>query len=295
MGSQADAAQPARGAGKVDKIGWMDMVRLFERQWRWAAVTFVIVAVSATGLLSLIKRQWEAQATVRIGQVYDVLVGAGQPVEPFQEVLDRLRAGSFIEAALKDADLTSDVSSRELLLRSLKLDPVASTGLFRITVRGNSSEQATLYLQAIIDHLSVIHGNLAHLTRSATERLEAEYTKELDDLREGHSNLERALSSTAASGATDATAIALIEWALNENFGKKRDVEQKKLLLIRQDKTQSYPTSIVGNIPSAATAFPSRGLVLIFGIVLGLGSGVLVAMLRDFFSRQRPGFVEQEF
>jgi hypothetical protein len=275
-----------------DRIMPMELVRLFARQWRWAAVTFVIVAFVTIVPLSRVKPQWEAQATVRIGQVYDALIGARRPIEPIDEILERMRVKSFLEIATKGHGTAPDSSSQDLLLESTKFQPIRPTDLIRITARGSSAEQATRFVRAILDQLRSVHEELARVARSEAELLAEEYSKELAGLREVQLNLEKAFSSATSSGTNDhQSALATIASAMEKNSKEMRDMERQRFLLIRRGGFYSLPTEIIGNVSSVRIASTSRGLVVVFGIVMGLAAGLVVAVLRDYFvgmRSQRP-------
>ena len=101
---------PAKAAARLDEVEPNDFLPIFMRQWRWAVATFVVVALIAIVPLSRVKPQWEAQATIRIGRVYDALAGSPRLVESLQDVLERVRIKSFLEDALNESDISSATS-----------------------------------------------------------------------------------------------------------------------------------------------------------------------------------------
>ncbi|WP_354078409.1 hypothetical protein [Bradyrhizobium sp. S3.5.5] len=265
-----------------------EFVSLLTRQWRWAAVTFVIVAFIAITALSQAKPRWEASATVRIGQVYDALSGAVRPIEPLQDVLERMRVNSFQRDALRSKGASSDDATLDELLGTARVDLIPSTGLIRIKARGSSADEATYIATALFDHLSSMHGELVREARAGAELLAKQYTQELASLSETQSNLEKAFSAASSPGAIDgAVASATIASAMERNAREMRELDRQRFLLLQRNQRQSIFTEMIGQVSSARIASVSRSLVIVFGLVIGLAAGLVVALLRDYFARSR--------
>lgn len=269
------ASVSAKEAARRDAVEAREFLRLLIRQWRWALATFVIVALIAIVPLSRVKPQWEAQATVRIGTVYDALAGAARSIEPLQDLLERLRVKSQVAGSSSDA--------------AVRFDPVPSTGLIRIAVRGTNADEAGHLATAIFNQLRSMHEELARAARSETELLAEEYAKELVTLREVQSNLQKAFTSASNPGVDDRSmTLATIALSMQRNAKEIREIDRQRFLLIRRDKYQSSPTEMIGAVSSVRIGGAGRGLIAIFGIVMGLAVGLMVALLRDYVSRMRP-------
>lgn len=276
------------GAARRDSIEAGDFAALFVRQWRWALATFVVVALIATTAPSLVKPQWEAQVTIRLGQVYDALSGAVRPIEPLQDVLERMRVGSFLRDALKGKAAPPGDPTQDQVPPIPRVDTIAPTGLIRIAARGSSAEEARSIAVAMFNHLASVHGELARAARSEAELLAGEYAEGLAGLREVQSNLQKAFSSANRSDAVAGpTALATIASAMERNANETRDLELQKFLLIRRNEYQSAPTEMIGEVSTLKLASVPRGLVVMFGLVMGLAAGSVVALLRDYFVRMR--------
>lgn len=268
------ASVSAKEAARGDAIELREFQRLLMRQWRWAVAAFMIVALIAIVPLSRVKPQWEAQATLRIGSVYDALAGAARPIEPLQDALERLRGKSQVAGG------SSDAAAR------FELGP--STGLIRITVRGTNADEVGHLATAIFDQLRSMHEELARAARSETELLAEEYAKELVALREVQSNLQKAFTSASNPGVNDgAMGLATIALSMERNAKEIREIDRQRFLLVRRDRSQSSPTEMVGGVSSVKIGGPGRGLIVTFGIIMGLAAGLMVALLRDYASRMR--------
>lgn len=276
MMADANTSVQMRGAAGPDRVVPGEFLLLFKRQWKWAVATFVIVTLISIGSLSLVKSRWEAQATVRVGQVYDALSGQVRPIEPLQDVLERMREKSF-----------SDDDSRN----TARFEAIPPTGLIRITARASTAEEAARAVTARVDQLTSAHEELARAARSEVELLAEEYASGLTGLREMQSNLQKALSSAARAnspGADDGqSALATILSAMDRNGREMRELERQRFLLIRRSAYQSVPTKMIGRVSSAEVVAASRRLVVLFGIVMGLVAGSMVAVLRDHILRMR--------
>jgi capsular polysaccharide biosynthesis protein len=280
-----------KAAAQQDSIEPKDFLPLFMRQWRWAVATFLIVAVIAIVSLSRIKPQWEAQGTIRVGQVYDALAGSARLVEPLQDVQERARIKSFLRDALKGVDVASaglDADLENPLLLGVKIDPVPSTGLIRITARALTSDEATRAVRAIFDQLKLMHEELTRTAHSEVDLLSEQYTNELAGLHEVQSNLKKAFSSASNSGADDgSSAVASVASAMERNAREIREIDRQRFLLIRRDKYQSAPTEMIGKVSSVRIGGASRGLIIVFGIVMALAAGLVCALLRDYVGRRQ--------
>ncbi|MHC4046437.1 hypothetical protein [Bradyrhizobium sp. 23AC] len=283
-----DTSAPAKAVATSEDIKPHDLLQLFVRQWRWAAATVVIVAVIAILPLSRIKPQWEAQATIRIGRVYDAFVGSPRLVGSIQEVQELLRTKSFLQDALKQSGLGSNPASESAPLPGVKIDSVPSTELIRITVRAPAADEATHALAAIFDRLKSAHGELTQAARSEVESLAQQYATELASLREVQSNLLKTFASAGNSGADDgSSAVASVASAMERNAREIREIERQRFLLLRRAKYQSSPTEMIGKISSVRIGGASLGLIIVFGIVMGLAAGLVCALLRDYVARTR--------
>ncbi|WP_448044762.1 hypothetical protein [Bradyrhizobium liaoningense] len=279
---------PANAAARPEGIKPNEFLQLFVRQWRWAVAAFVIVAGFAIVPLSRINSQWEAQATIHIGLVYDALAGSPRLVESLQEVQERMRLKSFPQEALKQSGPGSDAASKSVLLPGVRIDPVPSTGLIRIAARAPTADEATHALTVIVNGLKSVHGELTQAARYEVELLAQQYATELASLREVQSNLLKAFSSASNSGADDGSStVASVASAMERNAREIREIDHQRFLLLRRDKYQSSPTEMIGRISSVRIGGASRGLIIVFGIVMGLAAGLVCALLRDYIARRR--------
>ncbi|MCK1667763.1 hypothetical protein [Bradyrhizobium sp. 153] len=278
-----DASVPAKAVARSEGVEPNDHLQLFLRQWRWAVATFVIVAVIAIVTLSQIRPQWEAQATIRIGQVYDAFAGSTRLVESLQEVQEWMRVKSFLQEAFEEAGLGSESA----LVPGVRIDPVPSTGMIRITARAPVADEATRIVTAIFDRLKSVHGELTRAARSEAELLAQQYANELAGLREVQSNLQKAYSSGSNSGADDRSTLESVASAVERNAKEIREIDHQRFLLLRRDKYQTFPTEMMGKISSSRIGRASLGLIIVFGIVMGLAAGLVCAVLRDYVARKQ--------
>ncbi|MCK1305747.1 hypothetical protein [Bradyrhizobium sp. 45] len=279
-----DASVPAKAVARPEGIEPNDHLQLFVRQWRWAVATFVIVAVIAIVTLSQIKPQWEAQATIRVGQVYDAFAGSPRLIETLQDVQERMRIKSFLQEALEEAGLDSESA----LVSGVRIDPLPSTGMIRITARAPVADKATRVVTAIFDRLKSVHGELMLGARSEAELLAQQYANELAGLREVQSNLQKTYSSAGNSGADDGwSALASVASAMERNAKEIREIDHQRFLLLRRVKYQTSPTEMIGKISSAMIGRVSLALIIVFGIVMGLAAGLVCAVLRDYVARKQ--------
>jgi len=132
------------------------------RPYRFRIVACAALLAIAALVLSLMSpKVWEAEATVLPGYVGQ-LAQPATLLEPVPRVVERLRARSFGDSALRKTGLpTSENDPQAKLFRdSLKVNQPLSTDVVRMSARARSSELAGRLLQEMTENLRSIHDAL---------------------------------------------------------------------------------------------------------------------------------------
>ncbi|MFT4116902.1 hypothetical protein [Bradyrhizobium sp.] len=284
----SNASVPDRRPAGRDGFVPEELVSAFVRQGRWVVITFAIVAVMAIAALSLAGPRWEAEVRIRAGQVYDVLSGAARPVEPLHNVLERIRARSFLRDALKSKGISPDGETLETLYEGSSVDLVPATELIRVRARASSPDEARTIVTALFEHLSSMQGELMREARSGADLLAQQYTQELADLRDTQSNLQKAFSSANRPGGEDgAMALATLTSAMERNAREMRELDRQRFLLVQRNQRQSLSTEMIGEVSTVRIMFVRKSLIIAFGLVMGLSAGLVVGLIRDYLVRMR--------
>lgn len=273
---------------KRDGIAPKELVLLLARQWRWALATLGIVILIAMAALTQVKPQWQAQATIRVGQVYDALEFSVRPIEPLQDVLVRLQGKSIPSELSEGGGPPPEANASRPVNGSASFDLVPLTSLIHVTARASSAESAKYIATELFKYLASVHEELARAAHSDTELLTGQYTAELSAMREVQSNLRKAFSAASNSNTDDAVrSLATIGSAMERSAEEITKVELQKLLLTRRNVSYSVSTEMLGEVRTTRVVSVPRSLAISFSLIMGVAAGLMVALLRDYAIKKR--------
>jgi len=268
-----------------DEIYLIDLWRIFTRGWMWFVGVLILTLVCTYVFAHTVKRQWEATAWIRIGQVGQVPEGQDPKIEPLLRVIERLELVPFENGILQSAGYAHNSPVAKLYRKSLKLEPMPYAGpLIRLTVRAYSREQASELATATVKQLGAVHQSLeAALLQAARVRL----TQLEDDLRTveaDRARLQRAAAGGASGGASskDLQNPMLASLLLANKEEEIRSLRRGRIdLLERLGPTYTYQTSMMWPVyVPDKQAFPNPeltwGIGLLLGILLGAATAVVM-------------------
>ena len=274
-----------------DEIYLIDLWRIFTRGWMWFVGVLILTLVCTYVFAHTVKRQWEATAWIRIGQVGQVPEGQDPKIEPLLRVIERLELVPFENGILQSAGYAHNSPVAKLYRKSLKLEPMPYAGpLIRLSVRAYSREQASALATATVKQLGAIHQGLeAAPLRAARVRL----TQLEDDLRTveaDRARLQRAAAggSSGGAGSKDLQNPMLASLLLANKEAEIRGLRHGRIdLLERLGPTYTYQTSMMWPVyVPDKQAFPNPELTWGIGLLLGmlLGAATAVVMV----GKRRP-------
>ena len=268
-----------------DEIYLIDLWRIFTRGWMWFVGVLILTLVCTYVFAHTVKRQWEATAWIRIGQVGQVPEGQDPKIEPLLRVIERLELVPFENEILQSAGYAYNSPVAKLYRKSLKLEPMPYAGpLIRLSVRAYSREQVSELATATVKQLGAVHqGPEAALLQAARVRL----TQLEDDLRTveaDRARLQRAAAGSASGGAgsKDLQNPMLASLLLANKEEEIRSLRRGRIdLLERLGPTYTYQTSMMWPVyVPDKQAFPNPeltwGIGLLLGILLGAATAVVM-------------------
>jgi hypothetical protein len=273
-----------------DEIYLIDLWRIFTRGWMWFVGVLILTLVCTYVFAHTVKRQWEATAWIRIGQVGQVPEGQDPKIEPLLRVIERLELVPFENEILQSAGYAHNSPVAKLYRKSLKLEPMPYAGpLIRLSVRAYSREQASALATATVKQLGAIHQGLEAAPLQAAR---ARLTQLEDDLRTvqvDRARLQRAAAGgSSGAGGKDLQNPMLASLLLANKEEEIRGLRRGRIdLLERLGPTYTYQTSMMWPVyVPDKQAFPNPELTWGIGLLLGmlLGAATAVVMV----GKRRP-------
>lgn len=259
---------------RVEEISTGELIRaIIHRRW-WVVASITVCLAAGIAYLLLKAPVYEANATLRIGQV----AGAG-PFEPAEVLASRLLA----EHGEKMADGVR--RARPFLARAAVQRGTPST--VELVAEAYRPADAVDFLNRVLgevqqSHAATYRRNVDSLTQRL-ENLEAQRVALLRQYEEATVLLERlrVLDPVQAS-------LLTLERSRISGLISALDTERPSLTL-RLTPPQTQLTVTLGEIvPPVRAASPRRALVLGLAALLGIVVGTALALAVDFAGRPRP-------
>ena len=277
-----------------DEIYLIDLWRILVREWKWFALVLVLLLAGTFAAAHLLKRQWQATAWIRIGQIGQVPAGRDPSVEPLARILEHLTVVPFQNQILASAGIAPDSPAARLYRKSLKLEPMPYAGpLIRLSVRAYSPQQADQLASATVAELRSVQQRLGavplKLARARLDEVRAE-------LRNTVADRDRLLQAVApgdrgaadGKGDRDSLLVRVLVSGKDDQIRQLRQVESD--LVERLSPAYTYATSLAWPVYVPRNqAFPNPILVWGIGIMLGIFLGAFAAVARNAARRFAQG------
>ena len=260
----------------------------FKRHWLILLGCIIIALIAAIALKFAIPPQWQASATIQIGQLP---VNPTTLIEPTAQAAERFKQRQLQDQALTAVGLplTEDSDERTRLFRkTLKATPGKNTDFVDISVAGLSQADAKKNLNSAVQALISIHNtHLAPMVKNLNDRLEAN-TREMLQATTEKARMEASLknaASTSAGARFEPSVVAINTLAKQNDLIRGLTSEQAGLVDLRT-KTDNFPTMLVNAIyVPVKPYFPKLSIFLAIGLVLGAIAGAAISLFLD---RNRP-------
>ncbi|MFC5475953.1 Wzz/FepE/Etk N-terminal domain-containing protein [Paraherbaspirillum soli] len=281
----------------IDDTGLIDLAaiwKIFKRNWIVFVSCIVLALAIATALWLFVPSQWQASATLQIGQM--PLPSASSsfftptlielPPQAAERVLQRDTENKVLTAVGLPLDDNADNRTR-LLRKSLKAIVVKNTNFVQISVAAFSPKDAKTYLDAAAQTLIELHNQrMAPLVKNLDQRLDNN-ARQMTEAKAERGRLETALASAneSKSGAQFAPSVIAINLLAKQDEQIRNLTAERAPMIDLRTPTNTFPTSVIDSafVPDSPY-FPKLPLFLIVGLILGGAFGALLALYRD---RQR--------
>jgi capsular polysaccharide biosynthesis protein len=255
---------------EMTDISWKDS---FVRRWKLAAMVFAVTAVVCWIYLSTVPKQWEATATVQIGQIGQQAIGQQvQLVESASRVFERVKTRSFKDSILKDAKLPSldDAefgSESRIFGNSLNVKLLSNPDLIEIKVRALSPDQAATFLQSVVGKLKQIHDGVAFPTASKLRASLQQLSESIKVLESERLLYTEQLAKVASSSKVeDFLQKSVYAKLLSDLDLQLRTLQDRKLAVEEQlSPSRTYSTSILEGLTVSKDAVAPLKLITIIG------------------------------
>lgn len=143
-----------------DFVDFSSIFFVLKEQWRLFSVVLIGAIVVGVMAYSLVQPRWQAETTLRVGQV--MLISSGRSttelIEPVREAVARMQLAQF-QAAVLASPALQDLEQDEITLfkKTFKAALVKGTNFIHVSVSGNSPEAARKMLKAAIGILFAVH------------------------------------------------------------------------------------------------------------------------------------------
>jgi hypothetical protein len=268
-----------------DEINLFDLWQILVlRKW-WVLITTFLAMVAAVVAVILIKPQWEATATIRIGVVGQV-GQSGKIIEPIARVVARMQLRPFEDAVLANLAPSERNKSETALYRdSIEVNGLPDPDLIEIKVRGYSRESAERYTEATVNHLSKLHEEMAASTRERMTQLLTRTKREIAQTEAEREKMHKLtdLKEKILDDAHYLENIMLANIMTIQQDRELRALEQTKTEYEEQlGPLRTYPTSLIERISvSEKPVAPNKPLIIFLAGVLGLFLGIIAAFLSN--------------
>nr|WP_211452175.1 Wzz/FepE/Etk N-terminal domain-containing protein [Collimonas antrihumi] len=253
----------------------------FKRHWLVLLGCIIIALIAAVALKFSMPPQWQASATIQVGQLP---INPTTLIEPTAQAAERFKQRQLQDQALTaiGLPLNEDSDDRTRLFRkTLKATPGKNTDFVDISVAGFSQEDAKNNLNSAVQALVNTHKTrLAPMVKNLNDRLEAN-TREMLQATTEKARMEATLKNAASTARFEPSVVAINVLAKQDDLIRSLTTEQAALVDLRT-KTDSFPTMLIDAIfVPVKPYFPKLSMFLTIGLILGAIIGAAVALFLD--------------
>lgn len=263
-----------------DEIYLVDLWKTLCREWLWFVAVLVLVLAATYAFAHLARRQWEATAWILIGQVGQTPPGQDPKIEPLLRVIERLQTMEFQHDVTQALGLADDSREARLYRKSMRLDPMPYAGpMVRLSVRGDSPQQARDLANATVAHLRAVHHGMEAVPLKLARARLGEIENELGDALAERDRLLQVVNK----GDADGKAASLASVLLSSKGEDIRNLQMQRTdLQTRLSANYTYETSEPwpAYVPDHQ-AFPNPALTWGLGLLAGLGLGAFASVARN--------------
>ncbi|SDY61410.1 Chain length determinant protein [Collimonas sp. OK242] len=282
---------PRTDATQLEDTEQIDLAAIwgsFKRHWLVLLGCIIVALIAAIAFKFAVQPQWQAAATIQIGQLP---VNPTTLIEPTAQAAERFKQRQLQDQALAAIGLPLDEDRDDrtrLFRKTLKATPGKNTDFVDINVAGFSPTDAKNNLNSAVQALINAHNvRLTPMVKNLNDRLGVNTREMLQATTEKarmEANLKNA-SSSSAGARFEPSVVAINVLAKQDELIRALTSEQAALVDLRT-KTDSFPTMLVDAIfVPVKPYFPKLSIFLAIGLILGAIAGAAIALFLD---RNRP-------
>ncbi|WYX28665.1 hypothetical protein WJ976_24885 [Achromobacter denitrificans] len=260
-----------------------------------------IVAGALAGLVIAVAiaisqpKVWPAMALAKIGQVGGLGTGSGRNSDALTDpaaVLARTQFPSFVQDALRAADMPIDVSSdarAKLAKKTLNTQIQKGPSLFQMQVDGYTPEDAKRFLMGALEVLQREHQALLDIAIEERKARLVSVRNSLEGNQRERQVILSSLESNAAKNGQQSPDPVTVSYLLRANeVERARLVEQQNSLTDQLQAARTYNTRLETPIYVAGTSQgPSKVIAAFVGALLGFAFMVALFALRAWLKPKR--------
>ncbi|GGI54420.1 Wzz/FepE/Etk N-terminal domain-containing protein [Oxalicibacterium solurbis] len=138
------------------------IINVLKDQWRLFIVILLGALIVGTIAYSLVPPRWQAEATLRVGEIASASPGEStsdtELIEPVGEAIARMYLAQFQDTVISSPTLRGlEQGEIGLFKRTFEAEPVKGTYFIHVSVSGNSPQTARKMLEAVIETLFLAH------------------------------------------------------------------------------------------------------------------------------------------
>jgi len=262
-----------------------DVIRFVRAQAIWIIAALVIGGVVGGVIAKTKPKQWQASATVQVGQVgYIDPPGQVSGIESIPNAVERFTSvvtqGSEADALKSSAVSPGDIA---LMRSTFSAQAVPNTGFIRLSVRGNSADTAKILMQAVEDQVIGIHANMIEPAVARLKAAAARVAADTSDVYKRRAELQAQVQASAGKSASAQD--VLLNSLIDKVDSEWRDLETRRLQLAEQlSDERTFATRPIGQVVVVGPVSPHVSYYVAAGIIIGLAIGIAIGLLRHVIS-----------
>lgn len=262
-----------------------DIGQAFLHSWHLVIGTVLLFMLIALTLVFVLPKEWEATATMRIGQIPSNN-GELKLIEDPLQTIERIKLQGFKEKVLADLHLPKDKdfeNKTDLFVKSLKGNAVPNTDFINLSIRGYSATEAKNSLDTTIKEIIITHTSMGLPSKNRVIQGSQTINERLNVALSELTALKNKMLTAGTYNGSSAFEPSIV--AINLLGLKDTDVrtlqDQKVQYDTRLAAFDEHATVLVNTIDvSPKPAFPKRSIFLLIGILFGLFVGTWIAILK---------------
>jgi capsular polysaccharide biosynthesis protein len=264
------------------ELSLADIFAIIKKYRQVLLIAPIIFGIAAYILVAfVIAPKWEASGLLQVGQVGPKLV------EPIANVVARMLQPSFAVAVLSQTNFKpQDLPAvKALYENSLKVKKIPDADLVEFHLKGYSSDMARTLAISTVSYLQKNHDEMMAASVAPIKAQIQSANGDIQTLRAEMDSLKKQLQDKHDWNSSNATLAAIV---LQDKSNQLRELIQRKQFLDEQlSPTVTFTTKTFGDVTvSEGPVSPKKPVIIGMAILLGLFSGIFIAFVHNWVSKE---------